>query len=228
MRQQKKYSQAKAQQKSFWLVVLLLIPFLLCAQEVDSLLLQNREGALLFSDNTIKNPIRVRLHTGMSVFNSSGGGTGTFSFINPNISFQLNTRLAIHTSFAYSYGTNAPFLTVNTDKKHVEVQNTDVALGLFAVGASYIVRPNLIVSGGVWKEMSLQPAFSEPRLNPRVADFESEGITIGIQYKPTENSEINAVFDYSRGNSLYYNPFMNPLLPYEPTFLMHNRSLFGF
>lgn len=207
------------------MLLFLLIPFLLCAQESDSLS-QRMKGDFLFQ--TIENPIRVSINTGVSVFNSLNNRTGTFSFVNPNISFQLNPRLAIHTSFAYSYGTNIPFLTVDTDKRRFEFQNTDVAIGLFAVGASYVVKPNLIVSGGVWKEMSLQPAFSEPRLNPRAVDFESEGFTIGVRYKPSENSEINAVFDYSRGNSPYYNPFVNTLFPYESTFLLHNRSPFGF
>ena len=229
MQQQKRHSNGNMFQKYFFVAFLLYASFGLCAQELDSLSQQDREEGLLFQNrNAVENPVRVQLNTGMSVFNSFGNQTGTFSFVNPNISFQLNERLAIHTSFVYSYGMNIPFLTLNTENKHFEIQHADLSTALLAVGGSYAINPNLIVSGGIWKEMTMQPIFNEPKLNPRITDLEAEGITLGVRYKPTENIELNAVFNYSRGNSPFYNPFVNTLLPCESSFLMHNRSPFVF
>lgn len=165
-------------------------------------------GHNLKSGKAIQTPINVNLNTGVGVFNSIGNETGYYTFVNPNISYQFTQKFAIQGSFTYFQGSNFPVLGYNSESNALNIQNQDIAFGLFAVSGSYVINPKIMISGGVWKQVPMNPAFSNEKLNSHAVDLEADGISIGINYKVSEKVQFNAVFDYSRGANLY-SPFSN-------------------
>lgn len=176
-------------------------------------------GGNLTSEKSIQSPLNVSINTGVGVFNSFENNSGFYTFLNPNLSYQLTQKFTIQTSFTYFQGSNFPVLNYNLESNDVDIQNQDLAFGLFAVSGSYMVNPKLIVSGGVWKRTSMNPAFSNEKLNSHAVDLEADGVTIGINYKVSDKVQFNAVIDYSRGGNNY--------LPYNNTWGLNSSYGIG-
>jgi len=135
------------------------------AQEFDTLQPQIRTDLPQKGFSIEGIPTQVSIATGMIFQNNYAGKTAFSQFINPSVSFQPAQRLSIQTSFGYLQGFNQNTFLYNKESNQLEVGQQDIALGVVSVSGSYLVHPDLILSGTVWKQFSMRPQAN--KLNPK-------------------------------------------------------------
>jgi hypothetical protein len=73
---------------------------------------------------------------------------------------------------------------------------------IYAEG-EYLVNPRLLVTAKGYKTIA---TFSEPTMNPRALDLDGGGVSVGFNYKITENFHFGAEVGVNKGNTPY-NPY---------------------
>ena len=67
-----------------------------------------------------------------------------------------------------------------------------------------------MLSGAVYKYFS---PYNIGISDPRYKNPDGEGVLFNVNYHPARNFEINASFEYNKGNSpFYHNPFYQPMM----------------
>lgn len=137
-----------------------------------------------------------------SQFTTQMNGNSLFgTSISPSIILPLKPKFSIETGISYQSLFLGPGISDDSQSgsKHF-------SLGSIYMSGLYELNPKVTLRGTAWKQFDL----SSSKMNPRVIDFEAEGINIGLQYEVTEKFRIEASFEYSNGNpGLYQIPGRN-------------------
>jgi hypothetical protein len=165
-----------------------------------------RPGMLPFDPDK---KVTLRLEMGTTFGLSSGAATLFGVYTAPHVSYKVSDRWRLNfgariqnTNFLNYYSPFNPYFPEFTQTFENNITQT-----LLYVESEYMLHPRLMISTRAFKEVSV---FDQPQVNPRVLDLNSEGVSVGFNYRLTENLHFGAEFGYSKGRNPY-NPFFNPM-----------------
>lgn len=154
----------------------------------------------------------VTLSMGMSVMGNPGGGAYVGSYVSPFVSYNISKRFRLKVG-AGIYNNYAGYFYDRFDP-YGSFGHRPATFSRVMVGGDYLVNEKVTLSGLVYKD------FNPFAGNHRETDLrldEAEGVMFNINYRPSENFEINIGVDYSRGYNPYrHSPFhrQSPFSPY--------------
>ncbi len=158
--------------------------------------------------------VSLRMEMGTTFGVASGGNNLFGMYVAPHISYKVSPRFRVNfgvrvqnSNFITYPGIYNPYYPEYTQTFDNNITQTF----LYAEG-QYLVHPNLMINAKVYKEIS---AFDEPKVNPRALDLNSSGMSVGFDYKVTDNFHFGAQIGYNKGRR-----------PYDPL-LLHNPDNFG-
>jgi hypothetical protein len=135
---------------------------------------------------------------------SWSGNTSFGTYVSPSFAYNVSERFRLKAGVTMmnNFGSTyySPYDTYYNPA-------TVTSSRIFVQG-DYLVNNKLMLSGAVYKEVS--------PFNPRITDPnfyapDGEGFMFNLNYRPSKNVEINATFEYSRGNRAFgYSPFYRP------------------
>lgn len=203
--------------KRFFTIILILIAGFAVAQENnptdtfpesaanDSVYIRPFNPELL--PNNPEKKVSLRMEVGSTFGLNSGGGQLFGVYTAPHISYKMSDRWRLNvgmriqnTNFINYYSPYNPYFPEFT-----RVFDNNITQTLMYAEGEYLVNPRLMISTKVFKEVSV---FNEPQINPRALDLNSEGISVGFQYRVNDNLHFGAEVGYSKGRNPY-----NPLYP---------------
>jgi hypothetical protein len=174
--------------------------------------------------------VSVRMEVGSTFGFSSGAGQLFGIYTAPHISYKVSDRWRLNvgariqnTNFLNYYNPYNPYFPEFT-----QTFDNNITQTMVYAESEYLVNPRLIVSTRVFKEVSV---FDQPQINPRALDLNSEGVSVGFNYRITEHLQFGAEFGYSKGRNPY-NPWhstmngfpgrshygIKPMTPFFPGF----------
>lgn len=170
--------------------------------------------------------ISVRMEMGTS-FGVGSGGAGLYGvYAAPHVSYKVSPRLRVNfgaiiqnTNYLNYYNPYNPYYP-----EYTQTFNSNITRTLLYAEGQYLLNPRLMMSAKVYKEVA---AFGEPQVNPRALDLDSEGVSVGFNYKINDNMYIGAEFSYGKGGR-QYDPFM-PMgsgMPYSNPYGINRNSIF--
>ena len=161
-------------------------------------------GNVRFQPHDLKFSFQTGAFAGSDFHGNSWFGTSVAPALAYNVSDRF--RLKVGVNITQGYG-NALYGWY--DNFYYPANNSPTTTSIFVQG-DYLLSNKLMLSGAVYKY------FSPYNINindPRFKSPDGEGILFNINYRPARNFEINASFEYGRGNSPYYrSPFYQPTL----------------
>ncbi len=149
----------------------------------------------------------LELGTGFSSFSSGASMFG--NYIAPRFEYDLNPSLTIIAggNFSFNQYNNAQqSLVVNSNASPVQQGLTDYSMFM---SGRYMINDNLFMTGTVYSEQGhIPPLF----MNQGIMDYSNRGMSMGLEYKISENFRFGAEFGVNRTNNPYqfYSPFSNP------------------
>ena len=137
-----------------------------------------------------------------------GYGSGISTYVSPEVGYSLTSRFRINAGISI-INTNffgiAPYYSLTSEKKF----NGNFTSALVYVNGQYRLNDRLTLNGSAYKQFNL---FDDPPGTPYGKSNDSQGFSMGIDYKAAENFHIQAGFGYSKGNHPYYqDPFGTPV-----------------
>ncbi len=169
------------------------------------------------------NKMQPQIKLEMGSYYSSAGQYGSLfgTYIAPHISIPVNERLRINTGINLVYNQ----FTENPENESLAIWAPPSSV---YIEGEYLLNPNLIISGTVYKEFTLNPLTpGGEQLNPRAFNYEREGFIIGAEYRINNNMFIEARFEMSRGDTPPIFPygtaspgFFNSSSPFHNSFFM--------
>lgn len=144
----------------------------------------------------------VRLEMG-TTFGVGSGNSNLFGvYVAPHISYKVSHRFRLNMGVQVS---NSNFINYYNPYfgEYTRTFNQNVTQTFLYAEGEYLVNPRLLVTAKGYKEIS---TFSDPKINPRALDMDGGGVSVGFNYKITENFHFGAEVGVSKGNSLY-DPF---------------------
>ncbi len=201
--------------KRIYILLFLLLTLGLAAQEEQSAdqFPPSAEGDSMtirpFNPNLLPyNPdkkLSVRMEVGSTFGLSSGGGQLFGIYTAPHLSYKLSDRWRLNagmriqnTNFINYYNPFNPYFP-----EYTRTFDNNITQTLIYAESEYMVNPRLMISTKVYKEVSV---FGEPQINPRALDLNSEGVSVGFNYRVTDNFHFGAEVGYNRGHNPY-NPW---------------------
>lgn len=183
----------------------------------DSMYLRPFNPGLLPYNPDKKMSFRVEVGSTFGI--SSGGGQMFGIFTAPHLSYKLSEKWRLNvgariqnSNFINYYNPYNPYFPELT-----QTFDNNITQTLIYAESEYFVNPRLMISTKVFKEVSL---FDQPQINPRALDLNSEGVSVGFNYRVNDNLQFGAEVGYSKGR--------NPYNPYYPgTFGFPARNPFG-
>lgn len=152
--------------------------------------------------------ISVRMEMGTSFGLGSGDKSLFGVYAAPHISYRVSPRFRVNfgamirnSNFINYINPFEPYYPGYTATFDDNLTQTFV----YAEG-EYLVSPRLVINTRVFKEVA---RFNEPQINPRALDLDSEGVSVGFNYRVSDGFQVGAQFEYSKGRRPYdpYNPF---------------------
>lgn len=149
----------------------------------------------------------LELGTGFSSFSSGASMFG--NYIAPSFEYDLNPSLTIIAGGNFSfnqYNNMQQSLVVSSNTSPVQQGLTDYSMYM---SGRYMINDNLLMTGSVYSEQgNLPPLF----MNQGVMDYSSRGMSMGLEYKISDNLRFGAEFGVNRTNNPYqlYSPFSSP------------------
>jgi long-subunit fatty acid transport protein len=142
------------------------------------------------------------LHTGAS-FGRWGNNNFFSTFINPNLSQQINNRFILSTGVVMMRNnfnmTSVPYEGSGAPIRNGFVNNQAIVYG----SGSYLVNDRTILTGSAF--------YSINENNPYFQQLQNgKGFSMGIDYKVSDKVSIGAGFRYSEGGNMWGNPWMMP------------------
>jgi len=144
----------------------------------------------------------VRLEMG-TTFGVGSGNSSLFGvYVAPHISYKVSPRFRVNMGVQV---TNSNFINYYNPYfgEYTRTFNQNVTQAFLYAEGEYLVNPRLLVTAKGYKEIA---TFSDPKINPRALDMDGGGVSVGFNYKITENFHFGAEVGVSKGNSLY-DPF---------------------
>ncbi len=177
-------------------------------------------GAGMLSGSLPENArFSLELGTGFTSF-SSGSMLG--SYISPTLEFDVNPSLTIIAGGSFSfnqYNNLQQRSVVNTNRMDINapMQQGMTDYSMFVSGR-YALSENLTMTGTVYREEGQLPLFmSNPglmglRSNQGLMDYQNHGMSMGLQYRISDNLHFGAEVGVNRTNNPYqlYSPFSDP------------------
>lgn len=155
--------------------------------------------------------VDVSMSMGMSVASTTGSGAFVGSYVSPFVAYNVSKRFRLKVGAAIY--NNMAGLYYNPYEPYGAYTYRPVTFSRIMVGGDYLLNEKVTLSGMVYKDINPFVAASGDRdLNLN----EGEGFMFNLNYRPSENFEINIGVDYSRG----YNPYR-----YQSPF--HQPSMFN-
>ena len=150
----------------------------------------------------------LELGTGFSSFSSGASMLG--SYISPRLEYDLSPSFTIIAggSFGFNQYSNLPqSLVVNNSAGPVQ-QGGMTDYSLFMSGR-YMINDNLFMTGSVYREQGQLPPLM---MNRGAMDYTSQGMSMGLEYRITDNLHFGAEVGVRRSDNPYhfYSPFSDP------------------
>ncbi|MBE0640376.1 MAG: hypothetical protein IH598_17830 [Bacteroidales bacterium] len=164
-------------------------------------------------------PVSFRMEVGSTFGLSSGGGQMFGVYVSPHVSYRLSDKWRLNVSARIQ---NSNFINFYNPylphyPEYTRTFDSNITQTLIYAESEYLVNPRLMISTKVFKEVSV---FDQPQINPRALDLNSEGVSVGFNYRVSENFQFGAEVGYSKGRNPY-----NPLFP--GSFGYPGRSPYG-
>lgn len=154
-----------------------------------------------------KNPLQFNVEIGTSFGTGFGNGSYFGSYIAPEVNYSLSPRFSLgagaRVSSGFPIGVAEPYYG-NMGLLSGNINRTFI----YAKGA-YQLSENLRVTGAVYKEVNV---FNNNSRNYPGANFDYQGVIMGVDYKVGKNMFIHGVVEFSNGshpNRFYQDPFHN-------------------
>jgi hypothetical protein len=163
-------------------------------------ILQAQEYTPSFQNAAPKNnKVSIFTTTGVSMFGGNFA-RGSSYYMMPSMAYKLSPKLTITSGIGYMHS-NISFPG--------EMNSGIYSSNLFMLhaSASYQVNDRLMLYGSVYKTMDNSPQSSV--INPRAVNFNSQGTSMGLIYKVSDNIRMGVEFR-QRNGSPYMNPYGNP------------------
>jgi len=156
-------------------------------------------GNLLFKPGDIG--FSMQAGTG---FGSNFHGNSSFStFVSPALAYNVSTRFRLKAGVTVLNNFGGPS-NAGYENYYYPVIPNGTTTSVFIQG-DYLLSNKLMISGALYKDFS---TFNARVNDPRLKTPESQGMILNLNYRPTNNFEINASFEYGNGNrSMFHDPF---------------------
>ena len=127
--------------------------------------------------------------------------------VSPSFAYNVSPRFRLRAGVSLFQGFGDNYYYSNFDRYYYPMHTSGTTTSVFVQG-DYLLNDKLMLSGSVYKYFSPYNFNSD---DPRIQGPDGEGFMFNINYRPAKDFEINASFEYSRGNRLYNpNPFYRP------------------
>lgn len=164
-------------------------------------------------------PVSLRMEVGSTFGLSSGGGQLFGVYVSPHVSYKMSDKWRLNvgariqnSNFINYYNPYNPYFP-----EYTKTFDSNITQTLLYAESEYFVNPRLMISTKVFKEVSV---FDQPQINPRALNMNSEGVSVGFNYRVSENFQFGAEVGYSKGR--------NPYNPYFPgSFGYPGRNPYG-
>ncbi len=142
----------------------------------------------------------VKMSLGSSFTTFSPEYTAFYTWIMPEISWQVNKKLTLSGGIGYSN-----LFTSNTSGNN-NLETTPQQYGSFFVKGNYQINEKISISALAYKTFNLVPQTIGEKVNPRAFDLKNSGALIQVDYKVSDHFRINAAFSIQKQN--LYNPYL--------------------
>ncbi|HOI32756.1 MAG: hypothetical protein PHG67_08135 [Bacteroidales bacterium] len=155
--------------------------------------------------------VSMNLEAGFQTGSLSKKGT-YYERINPQINYELSKNFTGFAGVQQTWIQNLNQLSINSEGNW-KVNEINANYIIFYAGGSYQINPNLRLSGMAWKQADQQTIIQRKN---NTSDFNARGFQLYMNYRITNNLQINASFNYQNGNSgnFFYNEFQQPYNPF--------------
>ncbi len=161
-----------------------------------------------------KDPFQFSVTVGTSFGTNFGGANYFGSYVAPEVSYNLSPRFSLgvgaRVSSGFPIGSSDPYYYGTPGLLSGNVNRTFVY-----VKGAYQVSENLRITGAVYKEMNV---FNSQPQNYPGANFDYEGVIMGVDYRVGKNMFIHGEIEFSNGSNPYrfnQNPF--PTNHFDPS-----------
>jgi hypothetical protein len=164
----------------------------------DPICLDSTSGNIVFKKGDIGFTTQVG-----TVFGSNFKGSSSFgAFVSPAIAYNVSSRFRIKAGVSVSNIYGDPHYAGYD--YYSPIISTGTTTSLFVQG-DYLLGNKIMLSGAVYKDFS---SLNKHVTDPGYKVPESQGVTLNLNYRPTQHIEINASFEYGNGNrSSLQSPF---------------------
>jgi hypothetical protein len=168
-------------------------------------------GVGWLSGNLPDNNSRFSLEAGTGFSSFSSGTTMLGNYVSPRFEYDLSPSLTITAGGTLSFNqyNNLPQpMALNNNTNNVRpVQQGFSSHSLFVSGR-YIINDNLFMTGTMYREQGQLPL---SLMSPEISGYNSHGMSMGIEYRISNNLHFGAEVGINRTNNPYhyYSPFSN-------------------
>ena len=156
-------------------------------------------GKLLFKPGDIG--FSMQAGTGFS--SNSHGNSSMNTFVSPALAYNVSTRFRLKAGVSILNNFGDPYYA-GYDNFYSPVISDGTTTSVFIQG-DYLLSNKLMLSGSFYKDFA---SFNIHTTDPRFKSPEIQGMSLNLNYRPSEHFEINASFDYGNGyRSMFHDPF---------------------
>jgi len=141
-----------------------------------------------------------------SIFNN------TFS---PSLGYKVSRKFSVQAGMSISY---SYFNAKNNESPYGLFPGTGHStIGTIWVRGNYLITDKLSISATGYKQFSIWDKTDNPYYN--INGVDNKGLILDVNYSPSKNFQINARFEYNKGNRPYYNSYwigQDPISPFGP------------
>ncbi len=161
--------------------------------------LDSATGNLLFKPGDIG----FTMQAGTGFAGNFKGNSSFSTYVSPALSYNISPRFRLKAGVTVFQNFGDPYYT-GYDGYYSPVMNSGTTTSIFVQG-DYLLSNKLMLSGAFYKDFN---AFNSNISDPRLKTPESQGMILNLNYRPTQNFEINASFEYGNGTrSALHSPF---------------------
>ena len=194
------------------LSIYLLLFFLLASFPVSSQNLFNNgattRGAGWLTGQLPENA-RFNIEFGTSFSSFSSGTSMLGNYISPQLQYDLSPSFSIIAGGKFSfnqYGNLPKSVVVHNNSAPVQQGLTDYSMFM---SGRYMINDNLFMTGTVYSDQGHMPMLM---MNQGGVDYNSQGMSMGIEYRVSDNVHFGAEVGVNRTNNpyQYLSPFSDP------------------
>ncbi len=168
----------------------------------------NTRGTGLLSGNLPENA-RFGLEMGTS-FTSFGGSGMLGSFISPRLEYDITPSFSMIAGGTISFNRYSDLpqpLVMNNNTASLQQGPTDYSVFM---SGRYMLNDNLVMTGTVYSEEGQLPLLM--MTNPALGNYSSRGMSMGLEYRITDNLRFGAEVGMNRSNNPYhlFQPYNDP------------------